>query len=157
MQGGNVKKRFDVRLSAKQRKELDQSLRGGRASVLELRRKQALLLSDLNGPALPDEEIAQALRCNENTIANIRKNFVERGLYGAIGRKKQAEPSRKPTFDGEKEAHIIAIACSKKSEDDSGNWSLRLIANRMVELEIVESISHETVRRLLKKRFKTSS
>ena len=152
-----MKKRFDVRLSAKQRKELDQSLRGGQASVLELRRKQALLMSDLNGAALPDEEIALALRCTITTIANIRKNFIERGLYGAIQRKKQAEPSRKPTFDGEKEAHIIAVACSKKSEaDDSGNWSLRLIANRLVELEIVESISHETVRRLLKKRFKAS-
>lgn len=152
-----MRKRFDVRLSAKQRRELDQSLRGGKASVLEVRRKQALLLSDLNGPALPDGEIAKALRCNATTIIRIRKNFVERGLYGAIKRKEQAEPSRKATFNGEVEAHIVAIACSKKSEgDDSGNWSLRLIANRLVEMEIVESISHETVSRLLKKRFKTS-
>jgi transposase len=116
-----------------------------------------LLLSDLRGPALPDKEIAQALRCKTSTVFRIRKNFVERGLSGAIKRKKQAEPSRKPTFDGEAEAHVIAIACSKKTEDDSGNWSLRLIANRLVELEVVESISHETVRRLLKKRLKTSS
>jgi hypothetical protein len=83
-------------------------------------------------------------------VGNVRRNFVERGFQGAICRKKQKEPSNKPILDGCGEARLIALACSDTPEGQA-RWTLRLLAQRAVELEIVESLSHETVRQVLKK------
>lgn len=150
------KHNYVVKLTKTQRNKLKQALRGGKAPVLELRRMQVLLMTDANGPDLPDATIATAASCSVQTVINIRQRFVERGFQGAIPRKRQEQPSRTPLLDGHSEARIIALACSDAPEG-SARWSLRLLAKGAVELEIVDHLSHETVRRLLKKRTQAAS
>jgi transposase len=145
------KKKYQVKLSSTQRKKLKSAFRGGKAPVLELRRMQALLLADVNGPNYSDEKTATVLNCSTHTVLNIRRKFVERGLSGAISRKTQDEPSRLPLLDGHGEARLIALACGEAPEGIS-RWTLRLLAERAVELEIADHLSYETVRRVLKKR-----
>ena len=96
-----------------------------------------------------DEDIAKALHCHRNTVANVRQRFVEHGLEAALGRKKRLKPPCEKLLDGEKEARLIALSCSQPPPGHA-RWPLRLLAERIVALEIVESISHETVRRALK-------
>ena len=151
-----MRKRFEVKLTAQQRKELKKAFRGGRAPVLELRRLQILMMSDINGPALSDAAISENLGCSESTVVNMRRRFVKRGFEDCIKRKKQDKPSRKKVLDGHSEARLIALACSNPPEGRS-KWTLRLLADRLVELEIIDSLSHETVRSVLKKRFKAPS
>lgn len=150
------KKKFEVKLTVAQRKKLKRAFRGGKAPVLELRRMQVLLLADVNGPNLPDAAIATAANCSPHTVFNVRQKFSQRGFSGAISRKTQEAPSRTPLLDGHSEARIIALACGGAPEG-AGRWSLRLLAKSAVELEIVDHLSHETVRRLLKKRAETAS
>lgn len=145
------KKKYEVCLSRTQRNNLERAFRGGKAPVLELRRKQILLLADINGPNHSDKRIAAALGCTVMTVLNVRKRFCERGFNGAITRKEQERPSRTPILDGYGEARLIALACEKAPEG-SARWSLRLLAKRAVELKIADDISYETVRRVLKKR-----
>ena len=103
-----------------------------------------------NGPAWTDIQISEAFGIHTNTIHDIRRRFVEDGLEAALVRKKQDRPSRKCIVDGEVEARLIALRCGQPPEG-KGRWNLRLLADRLVELEIVPSISHETVRQALKK------
>lgn len=117
---------------------------------------QVLLLADIKGPGFSDPDIAQSLGCTSQTVLNIRRNFCERGFNGAISRKKQERPSRVPILDGHGEARLIAIACGTPP-DGHAKWSLRLLAERTVELEVADGISYETVRRVLKKRSQTAS
>ena len=109
-----------------------------------------LLLADVKGPGWTDGKIAEALDCSPLTVGNVRRYFVERGFKGAISRKKQEEPSNKPLLDGCEEARLIALACSETPEGQT-RWTLRLLAQRAVELEIALHLSHESVRRTLKK------
>lgn len=109
-----------------------------------------LLLADVNGPAWTDKRIAEALDCCSMTVANVRRYFVERDFIGCIGRKKQASPSHEPILDGRGEARLIALACSDTPEGHA-RWTLRLLAQRAVELEIADHLSYESVRRTLKK------
>jgi transposase len=97
-----------------------------------------------------DEQIATAFGCHENTVANVRQRFIELGLEGALERKKQDTPSRQRILDGEKAARLIAVACSEAPEGRA-RWTLELLANELVTLQVVESISKQTVRRTLKK------
>lgn len=144
------KRKYVVQLSSSQRRKLKSAFRGGKAPVLELRRMQILLLADVNGPGFTDAGIAQAVGCSPQTVFNVRRNFSNRGFNGAISRKKQDEPSHPPLLDGHGEARLIAMACGTPP-DGYARWSLRLLAERMVELEIADGISYETVRRVLKK------
>ncbi len=150
------KRKYVVKLTSSQRKELNKAFRKGKFPVLELRRRRILLLADINGPRLTDEAIAESVGCAKQTVFNIRRNFCERGFNGAFSRKKQDWPSCLPILDGHGEARLIALACSQAPEG-SARWTLRLLAERSVELEIADGISYETVRRVLKKRTQASS
>jgi len=144
------KKQFVVKLSDSQRKFLKKALRGGRGSALEFRRMRILLMTDANGPCYSDKEIAAALGCSPSSILNVQQRFLERGFEGAISRKKQDRPSHCKVLDGKGEAKLIALACSEAPKGVS-RWTLRLLSERAIELEIADSLSHETVRSILKK------
>ena len=103
-----------------------------------------------HGPAWKDEAIAEACQVTVRTVENIRKRLVLEGLESALNRKQQVRPSRLKILDGEKEAKVIALCCGSAPAGHA-RWTLRLLAERIVELDIVESVSHETVRRCLKK------
>ena len=100
--------------------------------------------------AWSDQDIGQAFGCSLSVVGSVKKRFVEEGLEASLIRKAQARPSRSPILDGEKEARLIALACSKPVEGRA-SWTLQLLADQMISLNIVESISYETVRVALKK------
>jgi transposase len=122
----------------------------GKAAAFKIKHAHVLLKTDANGPAWPDSQIAAAYCCSLGTVVNIRQRFVENGLETALNRKSQSRPSRTPILDGEKEARLIALSCRKPLEGRS-SWTLRLLADQLMALDIVDSISHETVRVALKK------
>ena len=145
-----MNKKYIVRLSDKERRELEQLIAKGKTAAYRIRHAHILLKADADGPAWGDTRIAEAFSCHARTIEGIRKRFVEQGFDAALNRKKRAMPPREKLLDGEKEARLIALSCSKPPKG-RGRWSLHLLADKMVELEIVENISHETVRQTLKK------
>jgi hypothetical protein len=123
----------------------------GSAPAQEQARARVLLKAD-NGPEGPgwdDGRIAAALELSAGGVAGIRRRYTERGLEGCVHRK-ALDRAYKTKLDGEQEADLIRLACSEAPEGRS-SWSLRLLADRMVELEIVDTLSHETVRQTLKK------
>ena len=109
-----------------------------------------LLKADADGAAWSDEGIAGAFSVHTHTVAGMRERFVEQGLEAALNRKKQERPSQQPLFDGEAEAHLIALRCAEPPPGHA-RWTLRLLADTVVELAMVASTSHETVRRTRKK------
>jgi hypothetical protein len=116
----------------------------------KVRRAQILLKTDADGSAWPDRKVAEAFSCRTKTVENIRQRFVEQGLEQTLERKKlQAAPVNK-LLDGEQEAKVIAMRLGPPPTGYA-HWTLRLLARKVVELEIVESVSHETVRQTLKK------
>ena len=143
-------KKYIVRLTADEREGLQQMVSKGRGAAYKIKHANILLLADVDGPGWTDERIAEAVSCCPATVANVRRRLVERGLEGALARKKQARPSRQRKLDGEGEAQLIALACSEPPEGRAC-WTLHLLADKLVEMEVVESISHETVRKRLKK------
>lgn len=143
-------KKYVVRLSEEEREELKSLTRKGKGAAYRIKHANILLKADAEGACWQDAQIAEAFGCHEYTVARVRRRFVEKGLERALGRKKQRRPSRSWLLDGEQEARLIALSCSQAPEGRA-RWTLRLLAGRLVELEIVESISHETVRRTLKK------
>jgi transposase len=145
-----VAKRYVVKLEAAEREELLALVKRGKVLAQRRVHAQVLLKADEGGggPAWIDRQIAEALDIHPNTVANIRERFVEQGLEAALSRKKQ--PPRLRKLDGAQEARLIAIACGQPPEGRA-RWSLRLLAHRVVELDIVDEISHETVRQTLKK------
>jgi transposase len=102
------------------------------------------------GPAWSDSRIAEAVEVGTATVERVRKRFVEQGLEAALVRKPQERPSRLKTLDGRAEAKLIALACSPPPEGRK-TWTMQLLADKLVELEVVEAASDETVRRCLKK------
>ncbi|NEQ42585.1 MAG: helix-turn-helix domain-containing protein [Leptolyngbya sp. SIOISBB] len=108
------------------------------------------------GPGWTDEKAVQAFRCHRNTVANLRQRLVEQGLEAALQRQPQKTPSRQPVCNGEAEAQVIALRCGEPPDGDA-RWTLRLLADKAVEQEIVPAVGHETVRQVLKKRIKTTS
>jgi len=146
-----MNKKYIVRLTDQERQELKDLVSKGRAAAYKIRHANILLLADADGPGWTDERIAEAVSVHPCTVANVRMRLVERGVEGALARKKQDRPSREPLLDGQKEARLIALACSEPPEGRT-RWTLHLLADKMVELKVVESISHETVRKGLKKR-----
>lgn len=115
-----------------------------------MRRAQVLLKADADGPGWTDRQIAEAFGCRTKTVENIRQRLVQEGFEVALEGKRPAAPPRQPVFDGEQEAKVIALRLGPPPKGFA-NWSLRLLAEKVVELEIVEAVSHETVRRTLKK------
>lgn len=144
-------KKYRVKLSEEERSHLLERLGRGERPAAEQTRVRILLRVDEgpNGPAWTDARTAEALEVAPGTVAGIRQRFSERGLTGCVERKApDREYQRK--LDGEKEAELIRLACSQAPEGRSA-WSLRLLADRMVELGVVKKLSHETVRQTLKK------
>jgi len=147
-----MSKKYIVRLSETERAELLKLVRRRRAARHKRTHARVLLKVDAGprGPGWTDVETAEALELHINTVGGVRKRFVEQGLEAALNRKKRLKPPRAYKLDGRQEARLIALACGK-APDGRAKWSLRLLADKMVALEIVDSISHETVRRTLKK------
>jgi len=145
-------KKYLVTLTPEEREQLAGLLSAGKRSALTLARARILLKADQadGGPAWPDERIAEALDCGVRTVERVRQRFVERGLEEALGRKKQDRPSRERKLDGRAEARLIALACSQPP-DGRAAWTLQLLADKLVELRVVDSVCDETVRRVLKK------
>ncbi len=144
--------KYIVELKSEERKELSELASKGKAAARKITHARVLLQADESkaGPAWTDKQISEAFGFHINTIHGIRKRFVEDGLKAALERKKQDRPSRKRIIDGKVEAHLIALRCGQPPEGTK-QWNLRLLADKLVELEIVESISHETVRQAIKK------
>lgn len=145
-------KKYIVALTEAERQRLHEITTRGRASARKLIRAHILLKADQSpdtGPAWTDEQISRTFNVDVTTVENVRKALVEDGFEASLEHKK---PSRtKPRkFDGDTEAHLFAVACSQPPEGRN-RWTLRLLADKMVELEAFESVSYETVRNVLKK------
>jgi transposase len=145
-------KKYKVTLTAEERQQLKQMLAAGKAAASKLAHARILLKADAadGGPAWPDERIAQALEVSAATVARVRERFVELGLEAALGRKPRDRPARERKLDGRGEARLIALACSAPPQGRT-QWTLKLLADKLVELEVVDTICDETVRRVLKK------
>ena len=145
-------KKYVVRLTSEERTKLQRLVSVGKSSARRLLHARILLESDEgpDGPAWNDERIAQGLSAHPRTIANVRQRLVELGLEAALDRKKQERPSRGPTLDGKAEARLIAMRCGEPPQGRM-RWTLHLLADKLVELRVVDSVSYETVRRTLKK------
>jgi hypothetical protein len=145
-----MNKKYIVRLSEEERsilQEITKKLKGGSQRV---RRAQILLKADADGPNWTDKRIAEAFSCRTQTVENVRESLVTNGFEIALNGKKREEPPRKKLLDGEQEAKLIAMRLGSPP-DGFSNWTLKLLAERVVALEITESISYETVRTTLKK------
>ena len=147
-----VAKKYIVTLTEPERDELVQMLSVGKTAACKLAHARVLLKADAgpHGPAFTDEQTAKACEVSVRVIECIRQRFVEQGFHAALDRQKQIRPSRQKLLDGEKEAQLVAVCCGARPEGHA-RWTLRLLADHLVKLEIVESISHETVRQCLKK------
>ena len=145
-------KKYRVTLTAAERDELERLLARGKADVRKLKHAQVLLKADQGerGPAWPDERIVAALDVGIATVQRLRQRFVEEGLQAALSPYRIGNRRYQRKLDGEQEAKLIALACSTPP-DERGRWTLRLLAGRMVELQHVDTLSHETVRQTLKK------
>lgn len=143
-------KLYVLKLTPEERVELERLVRRGKTAAWKLQRAQALLKCDqgVDGPGWTDAEIAEAFGCTTRSLESWRKQAVEQGPLSLLERKPRA--AAVPKLDGEKEAQLVRLACSK-APTGRNRWTLRLLAGRLVELNIVESISHETVRRAMKK------
>lgn len=141
--------KYYVRLSDEQQQALRKLIRIGEAPTWTLTHARILLKADQNGDGLKDQPLAEMLEVNRTTVLRVRQRFCEEGLKRALH---HLHPQRlkPPRLDSRAEAHLIALACGPKPEGRS-QWSLRLLADRMVELGHAEELSHETVRRVLKK------
>jgi hypothetical protein len=146
----HVRKAYIVRLSDKERERLIQVVRKLKGTSQKVRRAQILLKADADGPGWTDQQIADAFDCRRQTVENVRRNLCERGFEQALNGVERKDPPIPKLLDGEQEAKIISTRLGKPPAGYA-NWTLRLLARKVVELSIVESISHETVRRTLKK------
>ena len=143
-------KKYVVELTIEERKQLEELINRGKVEGYKIQHAQVLLKADEgeHGLTWKDEDIANAFCCHVTTVENIRRRFIEFGLEAALARAKRGPNKRK--LDGDAEAHLIAAACSEAPAGQS-RWTLRLLADRLVELGIVESVSHMTISRTLKK------
>ena len=144
-------KKYRVRLTEEEQEELRALVSKGRAAAYKQTHARILLLSneDRGGGGLKDEEIGRSLQVGTATVERVRRRCVEEGVEAALGRKEQLN-RRQKKLDGQGEAHLIALACGEPPRGRV-SWTLKLLADRLVECEIVESISPETVRQTLKK------
>jgi len=145
-----MQKKYIVRLSRKERETLQEVVKKLKGSSQKVRRAQILLKADARGPAWSDSRIAEAFGCRRQTVETIRQRLVERGFQETLDGKQRSAPPTEKLLDGEQEAQLIATRLGPPPKGYA-NWTLRLLARQVVELEISESISYETVRRTLKK------
>ena len=145
-----MEKKYIVRLSEEEREELCQTIKRLSGSSQKVRRANILLMADVDGPAWTDKQIAQAYHCRTKTVENLRQRLVERGFRETLDGKKRDSPPRQKALDGKQEAKVIAVRLGPPPAGYA-NWTLRLLARKVVELEIVDSVSHQTVMRTLKK------
>ena len=145
-----MQKKYFVRLTEEEREQLKEMVTKGETSAYKIKHANVLLKADIAGPAWPDWKIAEAFSIHINTVGCIKQRFVEGGIQRAISRKKQEYQSNPPKFDGVAEAQLIALSCGKPPEGCS-RWTLRLLADKVVALDIVETVSPETIRSMLKK------
>ncbi len=143
-------KKYVVRLTREEREVLLRMVKAGKGAARKLTHARVLLKADADGPNWTDVRIADALDVGVRTVESLRKRFVEEGLDLTLNRRKQVRPSRMPKLDGDGEARLVALACSE-APDGRKRWTLRMLADRLVVLDVVDSISHETVRQALKK------
>ena len=143
-------KKYIVELRVEERGQLEGLVAKGKVAGYKIRHAQMLLKADEaeGGPAWQDARIAEAFGVHRTTVERLRKRFVEQGLETALEHQTRKNYRRK--LDGDAEAHLIALACSEAPEGRS-QWTLRLLADRLVELNVVEGVSHMTVSRTLKK------
>ena len=145
-----MRKKYLVRLTSKEREHLSEVIKKLKGSGQQVRRAHILLKADADGPSWTDEQIAQAFSCRIKTVENLRQRFVERGFEPTLeGKKREQSPTPK-RLNGEPEAKIIAIRLGPPPPGYA-NWSRRLLADWVVELKWVDSVSHETRRQTLKK------
>ena len=145
-----MNKKYIVRLTAEERKELESLVKKGKTQAYRIKHANILLAVDTDGPNWPDHQAAKAYKCHQNTVVNVRQRFVEQGFQAALERKKQLSPSRKRIIDGESEARLLSIACSKPPEG-CAKWTMQMLADELVTLKVVDSVSGQTVWRTLKK------
>jgi transposase len=145
-----MKKKYIVRLTDSERDICTVIVRKLRGTGQKVRRAQILLKADAEGPEWTDAKIAEAFCCSTKSVENIRQRFVELGFEETLNRKKSPTAGAKKLLDGRQEAKIIAMRLGTPPQG-YGKWTLRLLARKVVELEIHEKISHETVRQTLKK------
>lgn len=145
-------KKYRVTLTTAERDEFAVLLARGKVDVRKLKHAQVLLRADASedGPAWPDVRIAEAFGVGVATVERLRQRFVEEGLAAALSPYRGGKRVYARKLDGAQEAHLIALACSTPPEG-RGRWTLRLLASRMAELQYTNAVSHETVRRALKK------
>lgn len=145
-----MQKRYIVRLTAEERCELEEVIKKLKGSGQKVRRAQILLKADIEGSNWTDKRISEAFSCRTQTVENIRHRLVERGFEETLNGARRLTPPTEKRLDGEQEAHIIALRLGSPPKGYA-NWSLRLLSRKVVELGIVDAVSHETVRRTLKK------
>ena len=145
-----MQKKYIVRLSDQERQELQGVVKKLKGTSQRVRRAQVLLKADADGPAWSDSKISDAFGCRIKTVENIRQRLVENGFRETLDGKRREKPPTPKLLDGEQEARIIATRLGPPPKGYA-NWSLRLLARKVVELEIVESVSRTTLGRTLKK------
>ncbi len=145
-----MNKKYIVQLTVEEKKELENLVKKGKTQAYRIKHANILLAVDADGPNWPDHQVAKAYKCHQNTVVNVRQRFVEQGFQAALKRKKQQAPSRRRIIDGENEARLISIACSKPPEG-SAKWTMQMLADELVTLKAVDSVSGQTVWRTLKK------
>ena len=144
-------KKYKVTLTADEQQQLNKLISTGKAAARKLAHARILLACEESDACrgASDTQVAEAVRVSRPTVERVRKALVEEGLEQALNAKRPRQ-TRPPAFDGESEAKLIALACSPPPQGRR-RWTMRLLADRLVELEVFESISHETVRQTLKK------
>ena len=143
-------KKYIVRLSDEERQQLNDLVNKGKAPAYKIRHAHILLKADADDQNWKDADIADAFGCHRTTIEEVRRRLVTQGLEAALGRKKRETPPTPRRLDGESEARLVALACGQ-APAGRAKWTMRLLADKLVELEIVESVSHTTVWETLKK------
>lgn len=145
-----MQKKYVVRLTDEERSKLREVIKKLKGTSQKVRRAQILLKADADGPGWTDQQIADAFGCRRQTVEKLRQRLVENGFEETLNGKKRAEPPTPKRLDGEQEAKVIATRLGQPPKGYSG-WTLRLLARKVVELEIAPSVSYETLRRTLKK------
>lgn len=143
-------KKYIVRLTEQERQVLREVVRKFKGSSAKVRRAQILQKADADGPKWTDQRIADAFGCRTRTVENVRQRLVTEGFEAALNKKQPETPPRAKRLDGPQEAKVIAMRLGKPPKGFA-NWSLRLLTEQVVELGIVEQVSHETLRKTLKK------
>ena len=146
-----MKKKYIIRLSAEERQNLTDLVRKGKVAAYRRTHAQILLFTDEGelGPGLQDKEAAERVGVNHRTVSRLRQRCVERGLEAALEREPRCR-ERARVLDGDGEAQVIALMCGDPPAGQS-RWTLNLLSERLVEMGVVESVSHETIRKVLKK------